>query len=136
LRTYQRYGATKLSAHEADRYVDEMAVINDSLGGEYAAHSVAELDEWMHAIRPELQAGQQARDAARWLMLAPLPLAARPAYGVIAPAAVGLLPTWMREELKLPLVPALDPLVVQPAARALIRTLTWAIEGAFEADAA
>lgn len=136
LRTYQRYGATKLSAHEADRYVDEMAVINDNLGGEYAAHSVAELDEWMHAIRPELQAGQQARDAARWLMLAPLPLAARPAYGVIAPAAVGLLPTWMREELKLPLVPALDPLIVQPAARALIRTLTWAIEGAFEADAA
>jgi len=42
----------------------------------------------------------------------------------------------MREELKLPLVPALDPLVVQPAARALIRTLTWAIEGTFEADAA
>jgi hypothetical protein len=25
---------------------------------------------------------------------------------------------------------------VQPAARALIRTLTWAIEGAIEADAA
>jgi uncharacterized protein (DUF2236 family) len=69
-------------------------------------------------------------------MLAPLPLTARPAYGVIAPAAIGLLPTWMREQLKLPFVPALDPLIVQPAARALIRTLTWAIEGAIEADAA
>ncbi|MTA44894.1 MAG: DUF2236 domain-containing protein, partial [Actinobacteria bacterium] len=99
-------------------------------------HSVAELDQWMQKIRPELEAGQQARDAARWLMLAPLPLAARTAYGVIAPAAVGMLPTWMREDLKLPLVPALDPLIVQPAARALIRTLTWAIEGVIEADAA
>jgi len=113
-----------------------MAIVNDRLGGEYAARSVAELDEWMRTIRPELEAGQQARDAARWLMLAPLPLAARPAYGVIAPAAVGLLPAWMREQLRLPLVPSLDPLVVQPAARALIRTLTWAIEGAIEADAA
>jgi uncharacterized protein (DUF2236 family) len=136
LRAYQRYGAAPLSPTEADRYVDEMAIINDRLGGEYAAHSVAELNEWMHNIRPELEAGQQARDAARWLMLAPLPLTARPAYGVIAPAAIGLLPTWMREQLKLPFVPALDPLIVQPAARALIRTLTWAIEGAIEADAA
>lgn len=136
LRSYQRYGAAPLSAVDADRYVDEMAVINDRLGGDYSAHSVAELDEWMESVRPELEAGQQAKDAAKWLMLAPLPLTARPAFGILAPAAVGLLPTWMREELKLPTVPALDPLVVQPAARALIRTLTWAIEGAIEADAA
>lgn len=136
LRAYQRYGASPLSPAEADQYVNEMAIVNDRLGGEYAARSVAELNEWMHNIRPELEAGQQARDAARWLMLAPLPLTARPAFGVIAPAAVGLLPTWMREQLKLPFVPALDPLIVQPAARALIRTLTWAIEGAIEADAA
>ena len=136
LRSYQRYGATTLTSAEADRYVDEMAIINDRLGGNESAHSVAELDQWMQKIRPELEAGQQARDAARWLMLAPLPLAARAAYGVIAPAAVGMLPTWMREDLKLPLVPALDPLIVQPAARALIRTLTWAIEGVIEAEAA
>ncbi len=136
LRSYQRYGSAPLSAADADRYVDEMAVINDRLGGDESAHSVAELNDWLQSIRPELEAGQQARDAARWLMLAPLPLTARPAFGIIAPAAVGLLPTWMREELKLPNVQALDPLVVQPAARALIRTLTWAIEGAIEADAA
>lgn len=136
LRTYQRYGAKKLSAFEADRYVNEMAVINDRLGGDYSARSVAELEEWMQTVRPELEAGQQALDAARWLMLAPLPLSARPAYGVIFPAAVGLLPDWVRTELNLPSVPSLDPLVVQPAARALIRTLTWAIEGAIEADAA
>ncbi|MEX1217991.1 MAG: oxygenase MpaB family protein [Acidimicrobiales bacterium] len=136
LRTYQRYGASPLTSAEADKYVDEMSVINDRLGGDYAAHSVAELEDWMQSIRPELEAGQQARDAARWLMLAPLPLTARPAYGVIAPAAVGLLPNWMREQLKLPYVQALDPVVVQPAARALIRTLTWAITGVIEAEAA
>lgn len=136
LRAYRRYGAEPLSDADADRYVAEMSVINDRLGGEPAAQSVAELDEWMASVRHELVVGQQARDAARWLMLAPLPLVARPAYGVIAPAAVGLLTTEMRDSLGLPLVPALDPLIVQPAARALIRTLTWAIEGAIEADAA
>ena len=136
LRAYQRYGAEPLSAADADRYVAEMAVICERLGGEPPARSVAELDAWLAAIRPELAAGNQARDAARWLMLAPLPLAARPAYAVIAPAAVGLLPDWVRDELRLPLVPGLDAAVVQPAARVLVRTLVWAIEGAIEADAA
>jgi uncharacterized protein (DUF2236 family) len=136
LRAYQRYGAEPLSAADADRYVAEMAVICERLGGEPPARSVAELDAWLAAVRPELAAGNQARDAARWLMLAPLPLAARPAYAVIAPAAVGLLPDWVRDELRLPLVPGLDAAVVQPAARVLVRALVWAIEGAIEADAA
>lgn len=136
LRTYQRYGATPLSAADADRYVDEMSIINDKLGGEHAARSVAELDEWMATIRPELIVGQQARDAARWLLRAPLPITARPAFAVIAPAAIGLLPEWVRSALRLPNVPSLDPIIVQPAARALVRTLEWAIEGAIEADAA
>jgi uncharacterized protein (DUF2236 family) len=113
-----------------------MAVVCERLGGEPPARSVDELRDWLDAMRPELSAGAQARDAARWLMLAPLPLAARPAYAIIAPAAVGLLPDWVRDELRLPLVPGLDPLVVQPAARALVRTLVWAIEGAIGADAA
>jgi uncharacterized protein (DUF2236 family) len=136
LRAYQRYGADRLSTADADRYVAEMAVVCERLGGEPPARSVDELSDWLDAVRPELSAGAQARDAARWLMLAPLPLAARPAYAIIAPAAVGLLPDWVRDELRLPLVPGLDPLVVQPAARALVRTLVWAIEGAIEADAA
>lgn len=136
LRAYRRYGAAPLSTADADRYVAEMAIICERLGGEEPARSVAELDAWLLAIDPELVAGEQARDAARWLMLAPLPLAARPAYAILAPAAVGLLPDRVRAELRLPLVPGLDAVVVQPAARALVRTLAWAIEGAIGADAA
>ncbi len=135
LRAYERYGIEPLSAADADRYVAEMAVICERLGGEPPARSVAELRAYFRSVRPELRAGGQARDAARWLMVPPLPLAARPAYAVIAPAAVGLLPTWARRELWLPMLPGVDPVVVQPAARALLRTLTWAVTGAFEADA-
>jgi uncharacterized protein (DUF2236 family) len=134
LRAYQRYGSDPLSAADADRYVAEMAVVCERLGGEPPARSVAELRSYFSSVRPELRAGSQAHEAARWLMVPPLPLAARPAYAVIAPAAVGLLPSWAQRELWLPILPGIDPLVVQPAARALLRTLAWAVEGAFAAD--
>lgn len=130
LRAYRRYGATPLTDADADRYVAEMAIVCERLGGTEPARSVAELDRWMEAVRPELRGNQQSRDAARWLLRAPLPLAARPAYAVLVPAAIGLLPRWMRDELRLPIVDALDPVLVQPAARAMLRTLTWAMEGA------
>lgn len=134
LRAYQRYGAAPLSAADADRYVDEMAVICERLGGTAPARSVVELDRWLDGIRPELVVGEQARDAARWLLRAPLPLAARPAFAVIAPAAIGLLPQWAAEELRVPRIESLDPIVVRPAATTLVRTLEWAVQGAFMAD--
>jgi uncharacterized protein (DUF2236 family) len=129
LRAYQRYAPQPLSHADADRYVAEMAVLCERLGGEPPARSVAELRAYFRSVRPELRAGSQAHEAARWLMVPPLPLAARPAYAVIAPAAVGLLPGWAQRELWLPLLPGVDPVVVQPAARALLRTLSWAVAG-------
>jgi uncharacterized protein (DUF2236 family) len=86
---------------------------------------VAGLRDWFAAERPELRAEGQARDAARWLMVPPLPLAVRPAYGIIVSAAVGLLPGWVRRQLWLPVAPGVDPLVVRPAATGLLRTLDW-----------
>ena len=136
LRAYQRFGASPLSDADANTYVSEMAVVCERLDGEPPARSVAELAEYMRTIRPELHAGKQGRDAARWLMVPPIPIPARPAYAVLAPAAVGLLPAWVRKELRLPLVPGADSLVVQPAARTLVRTLAWAITGLAEAEAA
>lgn len=136
LRAYRRYGAEPLSAADADRYVAEMAVVCERLGGEAPARSVDELDDWMDSVRPELHGTAQSREAARWLLRAPVPLAARPGFAVLAPAAVGLLPPWMRRELDLPfadlLDPVIEPLVIRPAAYALLRTLAWAIEGAIE----
>ena len=129
LRTYQRYGSAPLSEDDADRYVAEMAVLCEMLDGEPPARSVAELRSYFRSVRPELRAGAQARDAVRWLMVPPLPMAARPAYAVIAPAAVGLLPGWAQRELWLPMLPGVDPVLVRPAARVLLRTLAWAVAG-------
>ena len=129
LRTYQRYGAQRLSATDADRYVAEMAILAELLGAEPAATSVAELEAWFDAERPELVAGGQARDAARWVVIPPLPLAVRPTYAVIAGAAIGLLPRWARRQLWLPVAPLADPLMVRPATTVLLRTLDWVMAG-------
>lgn len=125
LRAYRRYGAEPLTPADADRYVDEMAVLCDLFAAEPAARSTAELRAYFAAVRPELRAGAQAREAARFLLVPPLPVAARGAYAVIAPAAVGLLPASVRHSLWIPPTPGLDPLVVRPSARLLLRTLDW-----------
>jgi uncharacterized protein (DUF2236 family) len=127
LRAYRRYGSSPLTGEEADRYVAEMATVATLLGSERPPRSVAELSETLHAFRPELRAGKQAKDAVRWLLVPPLPLIGRPPYGVVATAAVSLLPRWSRRMLWLPVAPGVEPLVVRPAATALVRVLGWAM---------
>jgi uncharacterized protein (DUF2236 family) len=129
LAAYRRYGSAPLSDADADRYVEEMAVICDLLDAEPAARSVVELDAYFHAVGPELRATPAARDAVRFLLVPPLPLPARLAYAVIAPAAVGLLPGWVQRALWLPVLPGADPVAVRPAARALTRLLGWIMAG-------
>jgi uncharacterized protein (DUF2236 family) len=127
LRAYQRYGAGAISAGEADRYVAEQAVLAGLFGAEPAARSVAELKAWFAAERSELRATPAARDAIRFLLTPPLPVVARYPYVVIASAAVTMLPRWVRRQLWLPVPPAAEPLVVRPAATALVRTAAWVL---------
>nr|WP_283251027.1 oxygenase MpaB family protein [Rhabdothermincola salaria] len=135
LAAYRRYGAEPLSDADADRYVDEMAVLCELFDAEPAARSVAELEAYFHAVGPELGATAAAREATWWLMVPPLPWPARAAYTVVAPAAVGLLPLWARRALWLPTAPGVDPLVVRPAARALTASLRWVMGGLAVDDA-
>lgn len=125
LRAYQRYGAHSLSADEADQYVAENSVVAERFGCDVLVTSVAQLRGWLHAERPELGAGRQARDAARFLVAPPLPLAARPPYVLLASAAIGLLPGWVRRELRLPLPPLVEPLTIRPSTWMLTRALDW-----------
>jgi uncharacterized protein (DUF2236 family) len=136
LATYQRYGAARLTPDEADQYVAEMAVVADRLGCDPAATSTNGLRQYFRRIRPELRAGTQAKDAARWLLMPPLPLAVRPTYAVITGAAIGLLPTWVRRQLWLPLAPGVDPVVVRPSTTVLLRTLDWVMAGHPESEKA
>lgn len=129
VRAYQRYGSRPLSPEDADRYVDEQAVLAELFAGEPAARSVAELRSYFHDLRPELKVTRDASETIRFLLAPPLPLMARPPYTVLASAAITLLPRWVRRALWLPVPPALEPLVVRPATTALVRTVDWVMGG-------
>ena len=127
LAAYRRYGGDRLTDDEADRYVAEWAVIADLFGAEPAARSTAELDAWFAAEQPHLWAGPRAHDAVGFLLAPPLPLHTRPAYAVLAAAAIDLLPDWARAHLGVPRLPLADRVVTRPSAWALLRTLDWVL---------
>lgn len=127
LRAFRRYGGEPLTSSDADRYVAEMAVVGRELGAEDVPTDVAGLRRWLQGVRPELMAGRQAHDAVRFLLLPPVPLVTRGPYGLIAAAAVGLLPPFARRALWLPQPPLVDPLVVRPTTRLLMSSLGWAL---------
>ncbi len=124
---HQRYGSEPIDSDDADRYVAEMAQIGLGLGMIEAPRTVAELQTAIDGYGPELASTRQSRAAVRFLLNPPLPLAARPAYAVLLAAAAGLLPSSTRRMLGLPLLPLSEPLLIRPAATAIVRTLGWAL---------
>jgi len=103
LTAFQRYAVEPLSANEADTYVAQSALVAGRLGATDLPVTVAELDQALSGYRPELESTDEAREAARFLLLdPPLPWATRPGYGLIASGGVAVLPAWARRELRLP----------------------------------
>lgn len=128
LAAHDRYGEHPLDANERDAYVRDMAVIARALGVPAPPESVRALRDQLHSFRPELRGTAAAREAAQYLLLRPpMPAAARPAYAVLAAAAVSLLPAWARRPLWLPLLPVAEAVVVRPAGSLITRTIRWAL---------
>ena len=123
---YQKYGATRLSPDECDRYIADMGVIGTALGMDDAPQSQAELAAMLDSYRDELAPSKQCRDATRFLFAPALPIGVLPFYGLIFSSAVAMLPRWARAMLLLPVAPGIDPLLLRPAMSALTRGLRWA----------
>lgn len=129
LRAHHRFGAAPLSPSERDDYVAEMAVIASALGIPAPPESERSLGDQLRSYRSELRGTRAAREAARYLLLQPpMHPAARPAYAVIAAAAVAMLPRWARLPLRLPWFPITEAVAVRPAADAVTRGLRWAMQ--------
>jgi len=156
LKAHQRYNPFPVRGDQADRYVHEMAVIAERLGGEDIPRSQVALRAYFRRLRPELAAGEQCRDAVAFLTR-PMPRTANPvtdapsgrpgdriatswrradrnagprfarslagAHQVVVQGAVGLLPSWARDELGLGRPALVDLAVVRPAATVLLTTL-------------
>jgi uncharacterized protein (DUF2236 family) len=127
LTAHDRHGVHPLVGEDRDRYVAEAAVVARALGAEDPPESEAELRAALRRFRPELRGTSEAREAARYLLLQPpLPFAARPAYGLIAGAAVALMPAWTRIPLRLPWLPVTEAVALRRAGDVVTRTIRWA----------
>jgi uncharacterized protein (DUF2236 family) len=137
LRAHACFGTRPLDQAGRDEYVVDMARIGTELGVPDPPRTEAELAERIRAYRPELAATAEAREAARFLLLRPpLPVLARAPYGVLAAAAVSLLPGWARRPLYLPRLPVTETVLVRPAGQAMVHAIHWAITAPRSAPAA
>jgi uncharacterized protein (DUF2236 family) len=128
LAAHQRYGRHPLDAAGRDGYVADTARVAEELGVPHPPRTEAELREQLAGYRPELAGTPEARAAARFILLEPpLPLLARPAYGALAAAAVGLLPPWARWKLRVPYLPVTEATLVRAGGEVVTRTIRWAM---------
>jgi uncharacterized protein (DUF2236 family) len=129
LRAYQSYGRRPLDAAGCDEFVAQSAVVAGKLGIPDAPATLAGLDAALGDFRPELHATPAALVVADFLRhRAPLPWAAKPAYGALVGAAIGLMPAWTRAELGLPYRPRLERTVVRAGGRAVTSAIRWALD--------
>src|SRR5580692_1137421 len=137
LRAHTRFGRQPLDQAGRDGYVADMARIGIELGVPDPPRTEAELADRIGQYRAELTATADARDAARFLLFRPpLPAIARAPYGILAAAAVSLLPGWARRPLHLPRLPVTEAVVVRPAGRAMVHAIRWATSAPPPAPAA
>jgi uncharacterized protein (DUF2236 family) len=122
------YGRHPLGPAGRDEYVAQAAESARRLGAVDPPTTEAELAARLATFRPELAATDHAREAVRHVLLRPpVPVVARPAYGVLAAAAVGLMPSWSRRPLGLPRLPLTERTVVRGLGSAATGTIRWAM---------
>jgi uncharacterized protein (DUF2236 family) len=108
-----QYAGVQLSAVEADRYVAEQARAARLVGvpRRLTPRRADDLAAYFASMRPRLRLTPEAREAARVVIVPPLPvprrwaLPARAGWTVLSSLAVGLLPSWARRLYRLPDLP-------------------------------
>lgn len=120
-----------LSLDERNRYLREQAVIGRMGGAGRIPETVAELEDYVEAMRPKLDVNWQTLEFFDFLMTMPFgipvpsPLS-RTAHRLQIEAAMSLTPKWARELAGFD-TPALARFAVhQPSLQAYARTVRWA----------
>lgn len=128
LAAHQAYGKHPLDRAGRDEYVAQTAEVARRLGVPDPPTTESGLRDTLEAFRPELRVTSHARDAVSYLLWRPpLPIALRPAYGVLMAAGIGLMPRWTRRPLRLPSHPVSDRTVVKALGALATSTIRWAM---------
>jgi uncharacterized protein (DUF2236 family) len=128
LGAYLRFVNPALSVAAQDQYYAETARIAQLLGATEVPCSCAEIDAYLIAMQPELQASERTREVVRVLMNAPAPRPAmRPAGALMRQAGIDLLPPWAQQMLGFDRLAGVRRLVVLPGMRTVAPVLRWAL---------
>lgn len=140
---HDHYGREPLSPSERDGYLKEAATIAIRLGADWVPTNARELEEYFVNIRPELEAGPDARETAHWILFQPAKAWIALPQTVLAAGALALLPPWVRRELGLSpkllgvdILDTVSPAIIRPASHAAVRTLGWVLPSDAAHDAA
>lgn len=125
---YERFGAPALTPAERDQYYREVAVLARKLGARDVPESAAEVAQYLHDIRPELQATEAAIEGIHFIRAYGDNPRDRAAVRVLMNGAAALLPAWARDPLRLGRPDAVRVLIDRPLAQAVGRVLRWALE--------
>jgi uncharacterized protein (DUF2236 family) len=112
--TTSRRSGLALSDADADRYVAEQTIAARLIGAAESPETVAGLQTYFDEVRPQLAGTAESDEAARFVLLPPMPRAvsvatpARPAWAGVATLAFSLLPSWARKMYHVPGLPMND----------------------------
>ncbi|CAG4889614.1 oxygenase MpaB family protein [Paraburkholderia gardini] len=117
-----------LPGEAQDQYLAETARIAKMLGAAGVPRSRAEIDAYLIAMQPELEASSRTREVVRILMNARPPGAMmRPAGALILNAGVDLLPPWAKAMLGFDTFAGVRRALVQPGVKLVAPVMRWAL---------
>lgn len=125
LTAYLEYGHS--GRIDPDEYVRNMAVVGAATGVLDPPRTVTELRRSISGFRTELSGGSDVEHMKSFVMAAPLPVALRPGYGLLARAALDTLPDWAVALLAERPMPAAVRRARAVVADSALRTLSLAL---------
>lgn len=127
LAAHLRYRNPQLSPADQDRYYDEVALIAERLGARDVPRSRAQIDSYLHTMRPQLLCDDRSREILRILRSAPAPSAlAAPMGALMMQAGFDLLPHWAQSMLGEPISARRSRLIAAGVDR-VAPLLRWAV---------
>lgn len=127
LQSHLRYRNPSLSSAEQDRYYQEFARVAESLGAVNVPDSVAAVEAYLQAMRPQLRCDERTREVVRLLRNAPAPSRlAKPVGSLMIQAGIELLPGWAAEQLGISLSPVKRK-TIRFGTRRIAGILRWAV---------
>jgi uncharacterized protein (DUF2236 family) len=128
LTAHLHYVDPALPVAEQDQYLRETARIAEMLGAVDIPRSRAEIDAYLLAMRPELEASTRTREVVRILMNARAPSALmQPARTLMFNAGVDLLPPWAQEMLGFDSFAGMRRALVRPGIKLVAPVMRWAL---------